>query len=156
MPISTHTWAPERVGEQQIRIFEEEGVDLNRVYIGHSNDTTDIKYLTGLMDKGAWVGLDRYPGGETPGTPNWEGRTEIVKKLVDAGYGDRIMLGHDRDVTVTMGNKAEQESARRYNPDGFLFITRRVLPRLRQMGVSEEAIDDIMVGNPRRFFEGRK
>jgi phosphotriesterase-related protein len=156
VPISTHTWAPERVGDQQVRIFEEEGVDLNRVYIGHSNDTTDIQYLTGLMDKGAWVGLDRYPGGETPGTPDWEGRTEVVKKLIDAGYGSRIMLGHDRDVTVTMGNKAEQESAQRYNPDGFLFITRRVLPRLRQMGVSEQAIEDIMVGNPRRFFEGRR
>jgi phosphotriesterase-related protein len=155
VPISTHTWAPEKVGDKQIAIFEDEGVDLGRVYIGHSNDTTDIEYLTGLMKKGAWVGLDRYPGGENPRTPDWEGRTRTVKKLVDAGYGDRIMLGHDRDVTVTMANEAEQESYRRYNPDGYLFITRRVLPRLREMGVSEQTLDDIMVGNPRRFFEGR-
>ena len=62
VPISTHTWALERVGEQQVRIFEDEGVDLNHVYIGHSNDTTDIGYLTGLLDKGVWLGLDRYPG----------------------------------------------------------------------------------------------
>ena len=27
VPISTHTWAPGRVGEQQVRIFEDEGVD---------------------------------------------------------------------------------------------------------------------------------
>ncbi|MQG84805.1 MAG: phosphotriesterase, partial [SAR202 cluster bacterium] len=33
-PISTHTWAPERVGEQQISIFEDEGVDPNTVYVG--------------------------------------------------------------------------------------------------------------------------
>ena len=52
VPISTHTWAPERVGEQQVRIFEEEGVDLNRVYLGHSNDTTDTEYLIGLLEKG--------------------------------------------------------------------------------------------------------
>ncbi len=156
VPISTHTWAPERVGDQQVRIFEDEGLDLNRVCVGHSNDTTDTDYLTGLMRKGAWVGLDRYPGGKTAGTPNWEGRTDTVKKLIDAGYGDRIMLGHDWDSTVTIANRAEQESIRQSNPDGYLFITRRVLPRLRELGVSEQAIDDIMVGNPRRFFEGKR
>jgi phosphotriesterase-related protein len=50
--ISTHTWSPDRVGEQQVRILEEEGVDLNRVYIGHSNDDTDLDYLLGLLEKG--------------------------------------------------------------------------------------------------------
>ena len=99
IPISTHTWAPDRVGEQQVRIFEDEGVDLNRVYIGHSNDTTDTFYLEGLMDKGVWLGLDRYPGGRSPGTPDWEGRTETAMTLISDGYGKRIMLGHDWSVT---------------------------------------------------------
>ena len=62
VPISTHTWAPERVGEQQVAIFEDEGVDLNKVYVGHSNDTDDTDYLIGLLEKGVWIGLDRYPG----------------------------------------------------------------------------------------------
>ncbi|MBR96900.1 MAG: phosphotriesterase-related protein, partial [Dehalococcoidia bacterium] len=30
VPISTHTWAPDRVGEQQVRIFEDEKIDLSR------------------------------------------------------------------------------------------------------------------------------
>ena len=76
-PISTHTWSPDRVGEQQVAILEEEGVDLNRVYIGHSNDDTDLEYLLGLLDKGVWLGLDRYPGGRVPGTPDWQGRTAV-------------------------------------------------------------------------------
>src|SRR5205823_6639443 len=58
--ISTHSYAPGRVGEQQVAIFEDEGFDLNRVYIGHSNDTTDVDYLLGLVRKGVWLGLDRY------------------------------------------------------------------------------------------------
>ena len=154
VPISTHTWAPERVGEQQVRIFEEEGVDLGRVYIGHSNDTTDTGYLIGLLERGVWIGLDRFPGGRTAGTPNWEGRTDTAKKLIDAGFGNRIMLGHDWSVTLTIASKEAQEDRRRYNPDGYLFVTRNVLPRLREMGVSENTITRIMVDNPRRFFEG--
>ena len=61
LPISTHTWSPERIGEAQVRILEEEGVDLDKVYIGHSNDDTDLDYLFGLLNKGVWLGLDRYP-----------------------------------------------------------------------------------------------
>lgn len=154
VPISTHTWAPERVGEQQVRIFQEEGVDLDRVYIGHSNDTTDTDYLIGLLKQGVWIGLDRFPGGLTAGTPNWEVRTETARKLIDAGFAHRIMLGHDWSVTLTIATKEMQETRRKYNPDGYLFITRKVLPRLRQLGVSENTIHQVMVENPRRFFEG--
>ena len=154
VPISTHTWAPERVGEQQVRIFEDEGVDLNRVYVGHSNDTTDTEYLTGLLEKGVWIGLDRYPGRKTELTPDWEARTETAWKLIQAGWGRRIMLGHDWSVTLSIASQEMQEQRRQYNPDGYLFITRRVIPRLRELGATAEDIDNIFVDNPRRFFAG--
>ena len=48
-----------------------------------------------------------------------------------------------------------QEARIKYNPDGYNFITRNVLPRLKELGVSDETVNQIMVENPRRFFEGR-
>ena len=155
VPISTHTWAPERVGEQQVRIFEEEGVDLNKVYVGHSNDTTDTGYLIGLLEKGVWIGLDRYPG-MRPELPNWEARTETAYKLIEAGFVDRIMLGHDWSVSLMIANREMREARDAGNPDGYLFITRNVLPKLRELGASSEDIQKIMVDNPRRFFEGQR
>jgi phosphotriesterase-related protein len=154
VPITTHTGAPQRVGEQQVRIFEDEGVNLSRVCIGHSNNTKDVEYLLGLLKKGVWLGLDSYPGGRGEGSPNWEQRTEILKKLIDAGYVDRIMLSHDWSVSLHMVRKEMQEERERYNPDAYLFVTRRVLPRLRELGVAEDDIHKVMVDNPRRFFEG--
>ncbi len=153
-PISTHTWSPDRVGEQQVAILKEEGVDLNRVYIGHSNDDTDLDYLLGLLDKGVWLGLDRYPGGRVPGTPNWEGRTELAKKLMDAGFTQRIMLSHDYSVPKARHGAAVQEERRKANPDGYNFIPRQVLPRLRELGAAELDIHQLMVINPRKFFAG--
>lgn len=153
VPISAHTWAPERVGEQQVAIFEDEGVDLSKVYIGHSNDTTDIGYLTGLLEKGVWIGLDRYPG-SNPALPNWEERTETAYKLIEAGFGDKIMLGHDWSVTLSIASKQMQEQRNKINPDGYLFITRNALPKLRELGASEEAVNRVMVDNPRNFFAG--
>ena len=154
-PISTHTWSPDRVGDEQVRILQDEGVDLNKVYIGHSNDDMDMSYLLGLLKKGVWLGLDRFPGGRRPGTPYWEERTQLAKQLIDAGYTDRIMLSHDHSVPKARYGVAVQEERIKHNPDGYNFITRNVLPRLREMGVSDDVINQIMVENPRRFFEGK-
>ena len=154
VPISTHTWSPDRVGEQQVRILEDEGVDLDRVYIGHSNDDTDLEYLVGLLNKGVWLGLDRYPGGQVPGTPNWEQRTEVTKSLMDAGFTNRIFLSHDYSVPKARHGAEVQEQRRRANPDGYNFIPRYVLPRLKELGASDAEIHQITVENPRRFFAG--
>ena len=154
VPISTHTWSPDRVGEEQVRILKQEGVDMGKVYIGHSNDDTDLGYLTDLLDEGVWLGLDRFPGGRRPGTPLWEERTELAKRLIDAGHSDRIMLSHDHSVPKARYGAAVQEERFKYNPDGYNFIIRNVLPKLRNMGISDELINQIMVDNPRRFFEG--
>ena len=154
VPISTHTWAAERIGYAQLDIFEDEGVDLSRVYIGHSNDSTDMDYLTGLVGRGAWLGLDRTPGGFVPETPGWEVRTRTIKQLIDAGVSDRIMLSHDWSIDSGIIGKESTRLYHENNPDGFLFISRHVLPRLTEMGVSDETIRAMMVDNPRRFFEG--
>ena len=151
--ISTHTWSPDRVGEEQVRILKEEGVDLNRVYIGHSNDDTDVQYLIGLLEEGVWLGLDRYPGGRTPETPRWETRTEVVKQLIDAGWTHRLMLSHDHSAPLVQPSEELRREREAFNPDGYLFITRNVLPRLIELGATDADVNAIMVDNPRRFFE---
>ena len=151
--ISTHTWSPDRVGEEQVRILKEEGVDLNRVYIGHSNDDTDVAYLTGLLEEGVWLGLDRYPGGRTPETPKWDVRTAVVKQLIDAGWAHRLMLSHDHSTPAVQPSEELRREREQFNPEGYLFITRNVLPRLLELGATQADIDAIMVDNPRRFFE---
>jgi phosphotriesterase-related protein len=58
-PITTHTNAALRRGLDQQEIFRSEGVDLTRVVIGHSGDTTEIDYLEELMKAGSYIGMDR-------------------------------------------------------------------------------------------------
>ena len=152
--ISTHTWSPDRVGEQQVCILDEEGVDLDTVYIGHSNDDTDMDYLLGLLQKGVWIGLDRHPGGRIPGTPDWEGRTQLAFQLMEAGYTHRIMLAHDYVPPANWLSEEIREGRHSLNPDAYSFISRKVLPRLKETGASDDDIHRIMVDNPRRFFAG--
>ena len=148
VPISTHQWAPERVGARQVEIFQEEGVDMSRVCIGHSADTTDVQYLTSLLEKGVYLSMDRYPGRE--GRPNWQTRNATVKALVDRGFAERLMLGHDyAPGPVIVGDKPAEEGVTTY-----LFLSRTAIPALRKAGVSDEAIHAMTVDAPRRFLSG--
>ncbi len=40
------------------------------------------------------------------------------------------------------------------NPDGMLFVTRKTIPYLKQLGVTDPQIRAITVDNPRRFLSG--
>jgi predicted metal-dependent phosphotriesterase family hydrolase len=62
------------------------------------------------------------------------------------------MLSHDYSVPARHGRQFRRR--RRANPDGYTFIPRRVLPRLKELGASDRDIHQITVENPRRFFEG--
>ena len=153
VPITIHTPAQSRIGERQVAILKEEGVEPHQVYVGHLNNTLDKDYHRELVRLGVWLGWDINVPGVRPGLPTWEQRTDHLKELLDEGYAASIMLSHDWNIVLsrvsTTGFPTREE-----NPDGYLWITRAILPRLRSMGVSEDSINQLMVGNPRRYFEG--
>jgi phosphotriesterase-related protein len=153
VPIEMHTDARHRGGEAQAAIFEAEGVSPSRVSLGHSDDTQDVSYLIGLAKRGYTIGIDHVFYGATKpakGEPDyvtslrqipWHKRAGYVKQLIDAGFGDKIFLSNDWEL--------EREE---FNPDGFLFNTRKTIPYLTQLGVSQREIQAITVDNPKRFF----
>ena len=92
VPISTHTHAATERGLEQQRIFKEEGVDLSRVIIGHSGDTTDIAYLEKLIAGGSYIGMDRF--GIDVLLP-FEDRVNTVAKMCELGYAEKMVLSQD-------------------------------------------------------------
>ena len=148
VPISTHTDVASRRGEDQQRIFEEEGVDLSRIVIGHSGDSTDLDYLRGLMDKGSTIGMDRF--GLDQMCP-FEQRVDTVAQLCRLGYGDRMVLSHDANCDY--GFFPGFDIRRRLPNWHFNHVFDDVLPALRSKGVTDEQIDAMLVTNPRRIFE---
>ncbi len=86
--------------------------------------------------------------------PTARGTDRDAKKLIDAGYCHRIMLSHNYSVPKARHGAEVQEERRRANPDGYNFIPRKVLLKLKELGASDEDINQIMVENPRRFFAG--
>jgi phosphotriesterase-related protein len=155
VPIMVHSYPTGQVARRQIEIFREEGVDLTRVKIDHSNDTTDTEYLKWILDQGCFLGLDRYPGRLV--SPHM--RTVTLKKLIDDGYGDRLCPSHDC-ICLHIHNERPDGSLPEFhdftlaNPDQYLYMHRHVIPDLIALGATEAHIRQLFVDNPRRFFGG--
>src|SRR4029077_10544430 len=97
-PIMAHSRPASNTGPRQVEIFEEEGADLSKVQIAHCGDTDDLDYIEGLLEKGVWVGLDRY--GLDLFLP-YDKRQATAKELIlERGYADRIFLSADSVATT--------------------------------------------------------
>jgi len=147
VPISTHTHALTRRGLEQQRIFDEEGVDLSRVVIGHSGDTTDIGYLEELIARGSWLGMDRF--GIDLLLP-FEDRVNTVVRMCERGHAGRMVLSHD---AACFNDWIPGRAAPLIPNWHFRHIHKDVLPALRARGVTADQIHTMLVENPRRIFE---
>jgi phosphotriesterase-related protein len=145
--ICTHANAATRRGLDQQRIFAECGVDLGKVVIGHSNETTDLDYLQQIIDAGSYVGWDRC--GQSMDVP-LDSQLDTLAELCYRGNASRVMLSHDKSSFMDYWTSAEIDKVM---PDWqYTYITSGVLPGLRDRGVPDEEIEQMLVRNPREFF----
>lgn len=148
VPISTHTDTTVFSGRDQQAVLRRLGVDLERVVIGHSGDTTDLEYLKELMDNGSTIGMDRF--GVSSRLPTRD-RIETVVKLCEMGYAEKMILSHDAGFySVFSPPSYRAQKAPEWNLE---FISDHVLGQLRRSGVSSELINQMMVVNPARILE---
>lgn len=149
VPITTHSDPHVRGGLEQLDLFATEGMDLTRVVIGHSGDTTDIDYLKALMDTGATMASDRF-GYDVEGAATMHERVAVIATLCDQGYADRIVVSHDAmlhtDWLEPGGGTAMYPH---WEPT---YISTEVLPALSAAGVSDADLHQILVDTPARLL----
>jgi phosphotriesterase-related protein len=149
-PITVHTSAPAQTGRLAVDLFGKEGVDLTKVVIGHAGDSNDLDYLMELADSGATLGMDRFGlDGYNP-TPD---RVRTIAALAARGYADRMVLAHDANCFIDYFGGVHDAVRETALPNWhYEHISDDVLPALREAGVTDAQIDQMLVDNPRRYF----
>ena len=146
-PIMVHTSPNHRTGLAAQRVLREEGVDLAKVMLAHSGDTTDLGYLHELVDAGSLLGMDRF--GLDVLLPTDE-RVATIAKLAAEGLAERMVLAQDTSCHNDWFPPGIQDAMA---PDWrFTFIHDQVIPSLREAGVTEAQLDTMLVDTPRRFI----
>ena len=120
-PITTHT-EEGTMGREQIDVLTAEGVSPQRIVVGHSCGSADLRYHTDMLDRGAYLGFDK-----------------------------QIVLSHD-SVWCWRGRPFDlpEHILPKWRPT---HLFEEIVPALRGAGVPQEKIDNLLVHNPRRYFE---
>jgi predicted metal-dependent phosphotriesterase family hydrolase len=142
LAITTHAVLSD-VGLSQLRIFEEEGVDPNRVVIGHADSHQVLDHYLAIIERGANLEFD-FIGMPWPTEHGNEPRTiELACELLARGHADRIFVSQD---------VCHDNQLKRYGGNGYVYLLETFLPQLREAGASEAEIRTITVENPRRLL----
>jgi phosphotriesterase-related protein len=153
-PIMAHSRPASETAPRQIEIFDEEGVDPAKVQIAHTGDTDDLDYIERVLDTGVWIGMDRY--GLELYLP-YENRNRTVLALLERGHADRMFLSADSCATIDWfpPELAEQMLAGGMVKDwNIRMVPERVIPDLREGGMTDEQLETMMVANPLRWLTG--
>lgn len=151
-PITVHTSAHEATAAGVLAMLAEERVDLTKVVLAHAGDSTDVDALMALADTGAVLGMDRFGVDVYCSTAD---RVATIAALAARGYADRMVLSHDASCFIDWFGPDSGELLAAVLPNWhYEHISNDVLPALREAGVSDAQVDQMLITTPRRYFGG--
>ena len=120
-----------------------EGADLHRVIVGHSASiATDMDFMKKLLDRGVYIAFDQLGLPISVRTEVSDADlAEIVVKLIQAGYGNQILLSQDINTKVQL---------KAYGGMGYNFINQYFVRYLKRVGATDAQVDTILAKNPQR------
>ncbi|MCL2589082.1 MAG: phosphotriesterase-related protein [Oscillospiraceae bacterium] len=139
IPITTHATLGTFAYAQAV-FFQERGVDTAKVLISHVDLCGDADYALRVLEQGVYVGFD------TVGKENYfpdMGRVNMLQCIERAGYIDRVVLSMD----ITRKSNMEHTGG-----IGYSYLLDQFVPLLREHGIREDSIEQMLVTNPQRFF----
>ena len=147
-PICIHTSAPHERGRDALRILDEEEIDPHRVMLAHCGDTADLDYLEEMAASGALLGMDRF--GLDILLP-FDERVATVAGMCERGHADQMILSQDAACfTDWFAPGLREQLAPNWH---YQHVMSDVIPALRERGVTDAQVDQMMRANPRVFFE---
>ena len=128
------------------------GADLRRVVLAHLDRTVfNRDTLQEIADTGAYLSYDlfgNYLSGFYPHNPavhllNDAGRVADIDWMIERGWTEQILISHDM---------AQAFRLAKWGGHGYHYILAEIVPLMRMRGISEEEVDQILVGNPRALL----
>ncbi len=126
---------------EQAALLTGEGLAPEKVVLGHMDLANDLEYYKRVLDLGVNIGFD------TCGKDCYlsdDVRADNLARLVELGYERQIVLSADVSRQSYMAAKGG---------NGYVAVMKRVVPMLRERGVTESSIQTMLIANPARIFD---
>lgn len=138
--ISTHTEAG-TMALEQVELLTAGGVPPDKILIGHVDRKLDLPYHLEIAATGVTLGFDQFS--KEKYHPDHV-RISVIADLVAAGHANQIVLSGDL-------------ARRSYWPSygggpGLTYIPWRVAPWLREVGLTQDTVQQMLVATPARLL----
>lgn len=143
--ISTHTQMG-TMGIETLKLLRENGADLSHVVLCHTQKNPDLSYLQRLLDMGTSLCFD---GPDRPNLLPDDRLAELILKLIERGYQKQLVLGMDAGRASCQSGYMKEKGI---EAKGIAYMLTDFAPLLEKTGVSRQAMEDILVGNPARLL----
>lgn len=149
LPLMVHLPGWYRLAHRVLDIVEEEGGDIRHTVLCHMNPShDDFAYQSELADRGAFIeydmiGMDYFYADQQVQCPSDDDAARAIVRLAEAGHLGRILLSQDVFVKIMLT---------RYGGNGYAFVVRHFLPRLKRHGLDDAALERLMRANPKAVF----
>lgn len=148
--ISVHPGRDPEHPMQVADFIRQAGGDVTRTIIGHIDRTIfDADCLLRLADSGCVIEYDffgwestYYPLSDVD-LPNDGMRLKWIRRLIDHGHLSQIVISHDI---------CQKTRLVRYGGHGYGHIFNNVVPLALSRGFTNEELESLLVGNPRRLL----
>ncbi|MDD3794399.1 MAG: hypothetical protein PHE06_00265 [Lachnospiraceae bacterium] len=144
-PVSVHTDMG-TMGVEAAGILKEEGADLEKCVICHTNKINDRYYHKKMLDLGINLSF------EGPDRHEWLTDVELAENmrwLIEQGYEKQIVLSMDAGRTTLQKGYMKKEEKIAH---GISYLLTDFIPLMKTIGISQSAIDQMLIYNPARIL----
>ena len=140
--VSTHTGPV--TAQETVDILLSEGVDPDKVVIGHQDLVDDPEYHRNLLKRGVNIAFDTC--GKSAYMPD-EKRAANAKIIADEGYADHLVFSNDVSRRTYFSTYPGQW--------GYTAVMNSVVPLMKQAGVTDEVLHKFLTENPARILNNK-
>ncbi|XP_069067652.1 phosphotriesterase-related protein [Pleurodeles waltl] len=150
-PVIVHPGRDSEAPFQILQILQEAGADISKTVMSHLDRTIfDEQKLHEFAKLGCYLEYDlfgtellNYQFNPNVDMPSDNERINRLRRLIDEGYEDRIVIAHD----IHTKNRLMK-----YGGHGYSHILTNIRPKMLIRGISHSAVDKILVENPRKWL----
>jgi phosphotriesterase-related protein len=129
------------MAKEQINLMLGEGMEADKLILGHVDLVSDTLYHKQILEKGVNVAFDTI--GKTRYLKDEE-RADHLVSLIEAGYEDHLLLSQDvsrKSYLCSCGGR------------GYTSVLGYFIDLLRERGISKLQVDKLLIHNPARILD---
>ncbi|WP_394138288.1 phosphotriesterase family protein [Cytobacillus oceanisediminis] len=143
LPVTTHTTLG-TLGFEQVQLLTEQGLPVDQIIIGHQDLNPNKEEVLSVLETGAYIAFDTI--GKNNYRPDGE-RSDFLLDFINRGFERQILLSADL---------TRKSHWKKNGGPGYGLVLESFIPKLKEAGVSDSILQQLLIVNPSRAFSIRE